>query len=53
MEHIQCIMFYFHFSMNVCWVEVQVLDPGGDASSSGGGSDLGAAENSLEVWTFT
>ena len=30
-----------------------VLDPGGDDSSSGGGSDLGAAQNSLEVWTFT
>ena len=30
--------------MNVCWVEAQVLDPGGDDSSSGGGSDLGAAK---------
>ena len=30
--------------MNVCWVEAQVLDPGGDDSSSGGGSDLGAAQ---------
>ena len=29
------------------------LDPGGDDSSSGGGSDLGAAQNFLEVWTFT
>ena len=39
--------------MNVHWVEAQVLDPGGDDSSSGGGSDLGAAQNSLAVWTFT
>ena len=39
--------------MNVHWVEAQVSDPGGDDLSSGGGSDLGAAQNSLEVWTFT
>ena len=38
MEHIHCILFYF--SWNVCWVEAQVSDPGGDDSSSGGGSDL-------------
>ena len=44
---------YFHFSLNVHQVEAQVLDPGGDDSSSGDGSDLGAAQNSLEVWTFT
>ena len=25
----------------------------GDDSSSGGGSDLGAAQNSLDVWTNT
>ena len=50
-EHIHCIIFYFF--MNVHQVEAQVLDPGGDDSSSGGGSDLGAAQNSLEVWTFT
>ena len=30
-----------------------VLDPGGDDSSSGGGSDLEAAQNSLEVWACT
>ena len=30
--------------MNVHWVEAQVLDPGGDNLSSGGGSDLGAAQ---------
>ena len=30
-----------------------VLDHGGDDSSSVGRSDLGAAQNSLEVWTFT
>ena len=30
-----------------------VLGPGGDNSSSGGGSDLGAAKHSLEVWTDT
>ena len=47
-EHIHCMFFYFF--MNVCWVEAQVLDPGGDDSSSGG---EGAAQNSLEVWTFT
>ena len=51
MEHIHCTLFYFF--MNVCQVEAQVSDPGGDDSSSGGGSDLGAAQNSLEVWTFT
>ena len=28
-------------------VEAQVLDPGGDDSSSGGEGDLGAAQNSL------
>ena len=39
--------------MNVCWVEAQVSNPGGDDSSSGGGSDLGAAQNSLKVWPFT
>ena len=39
--------------MNVNWVEAQVSDPGGDDSSSGGGSDLGAAQNYLEIWTFT
>ena len=39
--------------MNVHWVEAQVLDPEGDDLSSGGVSDLGAAQNSLEVWTFT
>ena len=50
---IHCIMFYFYFSMNVFWVEAQVSDPGGDDLSSGGGSDLGAAQNSLEVWAFT
>ena len=50
-EHINCILFYF--SWNVHWVEAQVSDPGGDDSSSGGGSDLGAAQNSLEGWTFT
>ena len=27
-EHIHCIMFYFHFSMNVHWVEAQVSYPG-------------------------
>ena len=37
---------------SVGW-RLKVLDPGGDDSSSGGGSDLGAAQNSLEVWTFT
>ena len=52
MEHIHSILFFF-FSMNVCWVEAQVLDPGKDESSSGGGSDLGVAQNPLEVWTFT
>ena len=52
-ECIHCVMFIFIFSMNVDWVEAQVLDPGGDDSSSGDGSDLGAAQNSLEVWTFT
>ena len=39
--------------MNICQVEAQVLDPGRDDSSSGGESDLGATQNSLEVWTFT
>ena len=34
--------------MNVCWVEAQVLDPGGDDSSSGGGSDLRAAQSVLD-----
>ena len=38
--------------MSVGW-RLIVLDPGGDDSSSGGGSDLGAAQNSLEVWTCT
>ena len=38
--------------MSIGW-RLIVLDPGGDDSSSGGGSDLGAAQNSLEVWTFT
>ena len=38
--------------MYVGW-RLQVLDPGGDDSLSGDGSDLGAAQNSLEVWTFT
>ena len=51
-EHSHCIMFFF-FSMNVHWVEAQVSDPGRDDSSSGGESDLGVAQNSLEVWTFT
>ena len=37
---------------DVGWVEAEVSDPGWDASSSGGGSDLGAAQNSLKVWTF-
>ena len=32
---------------------LKVLGPGGDGSSSGGGGDLGAAQNSLEVWTDT
>ena len=39
--------------MNVHQVEAQVLDPGEDDLSCGGGSDLGAAQNPLEVWTFT
>ena len=39
--------------MNVHWVVAQVSDPGGDDPLSGGGSDLVAAQNSLEVWTFT
>ena len=39
--------------MNVHWVDAQVLDPGGDDMLSGGGSDLGAAQNSLKVCTFT
>ena len=30
-----------------------VSGPGGDDSSSGDGGDLGAAQNSLEVWTNT
>ena len=30
-----------------------VSGPGGDDTSSGGGSDLGAVQNSLEVWTDT
>ena len=30
-------------------MEAQVSYPGGDNSSSGGGSDLGAAQNSLEA----
>ena len=34
-------------------MEAQVSDPGGDDLSSGGEGDLGAAQNSLEVWTFT
>ena len=38
--------------MNVHQVEAQVLDPGGDYSLSGGGSDLGAAKNSLEGLDF-
>ena len=29
------------------------MGPGGDDSSSGSGSDLGAAQNSLEVFTDT
>ena len=33
--------------MNVHWVEAQVSDHGGEEASSGGGSDLGAAQNSL------
>ena len=51
-EQIHYTIFYFIF-LNVCLVETQVLDPGGNDSSSGGGSDLGAAQNFLEVWTFT
>ena len=31
--------------MSIGW-KLQGLDPGGDDSSSGGGSDLGAAQNS-------
>ena len=50
-EHIHCILLFFF--MNVHQVEAQVSDPGGDDSSSGGEGDLGAAQNSLEVWTFT
>ena len=46
-------VYSFIFFMNVHQVEARVSDPGGDDSSSGGGSDLGAAQNSLEVWTFT
>ena len=39
--------------MSIGW-RLKVLDPGGDDSSSGGdGSSLGAAQNSLEVWTFS
>ena len=38
--------------MSIGWGMI-VLDPEGDDSSSGGGSDLGAAQNSLEVWTCT
>ena len=37
---------------SVGW-RLTVLGPGGDDSSSGGGSDLGAAQNSLVVWTDT
>ena len=51
-EHIHCInlLFFFH--------ECPLGGDSGfrswrDDSSSGGGSDLGAAQNSLEVWTFT
>ena len=51
-EQIHCTIIYVIF-MNVHWVEAQVSDPGGDDASSGGGSDLGAAQNSLKVWTFT
>ena len=52
MEQTHCTIFYVSFR-NVHWVEAQVLGPGEDDSSSGGGSDLGTAQNSLEVWTFT
>ena len=38
--------------MSVGW-RLIVSDPGGDDSSSGGGSDFGAAQNCLEVWTYT
>ena len=38
--------------MSVAW-RLQVSDPGGDDPSYGGGSDSGAVQNSLEVWTFT
>ena len=30
-----------------------ISGPGGDDSSSGGGSDMGAAQNTLDVWTGT
>ena len=50
MEPIHCMFF---FSMNIHQVEAQVLDPGEMTHHLEGGSDLGAVQNSLEVWTFT
>ena len=39
--------------MKTIGCRLTVSGPGGYNSSSGGGSDLGAAQNSLEVWTDT
>ena len=36
--------------MSIGW-KPKVSGPGGDDSSSGGGSNMGAAQNSLDVWT--
>ena len=51
-QHSLLNMFFFSRMMSIGW-RLIVLDPGGDDSSSGGGSDLGAAQNSLRVLTCT
>ena len=38
--------------MSIGW-RLKVSGPGGDDSSSEGGSDIGTAQNSLDVWTNT
>ena len=46
------LQFFLSRMMSIGW-RLIVLDPGGDDSSFVGGSDLGAAQNSQEVWTCT
>ena len=49
---LQYIIICLSRMMSIGW-RLKVSGPGGDGSSSGGGSDMGATQNSLDVWTNT